>query len=67
MFMNVMYRNAPIKYVHVYFRGTTRRQKTKRYCDARIWNYIIENVDFKSAIELFEKGIQRLFLITNNT
>ena len=43
-------RNASTQHVYVCFQGTTRGQNTLNYCGARIWNYILDNVDSKCAI-----------------
>ena len=51
-------RNASTQHVYVCFQGTTRGQKTLSYCGARIWNYILVNVDSKCAIGSFKKRIQ---------
>ena len=59
-------RNASTQHVYVCFQGTTQGQKTLSYCDARIWNYIPDNVDSKCAIGSFKKRIQRLFLFSND-
>ena len=49
--------NASTHHLYVSFRGTTRGTKTLSYCCARIWNYILDNVDPGGAT-----GTQRLFL-----
>ena len=36
------------------------------YCGARIWNYVLDNIDSNCAIGLFKKRIQRLFLFSND-
>ena len=41
-------------------------KKTLSYCGARIWNYVLDNVDSNCAIGLFKKRIQRLFLFSND-
>ena len=59
-------RNVSTQHVYVCFQGTTRGQKTLSYCGARIWNYILDDIDSKFAIGLFKKRIQRLFLFSND-
>ena len=44
------------------FGKTTRGQNTLTYCGARIWKYILDNIDLDFVIGTFEKHIQRLFL-----
>ena len=47
-------RNASTQHVYVCFQRTTRGQKTLSYCGARIWNYVLDNVDSNCAIGLFK-------------
>ena len=55
-------RNTSTQHLYVSFRGTTRGQKTLSYSGARIWNYILDNIDPDCAIGTFKKHIQKLFL-----
>ena len=47
-------RNASTLHVFVCFQRTTRGQKTLSYCGARIWNYVLDNVDSNCAIGLLK-------------
>ena len=59
-------RNAPTQHVYVCYQETTGGQKTLSYCGARIWNYILDNVDSKCTIGSLKKRTQRLFLFSND-
>ena len=59
-------RNASTQHLHVSVWRTTRGQKTLSYCGARIWNYILDNIDPDCVIGTYKKLIKRLFLNSKN-
>ena len=52
-------RNATMKLLYITFRGTTRGQKTFKYCGPCIWNFIIKNINPNSS---FKTHSRQLFL-----
>ena len=55
-------RNATMKLLYITFRGTTRGQKTFKYCGPRIWNFIIKNINPNCPITSFKIHSRQLFL-----
>ena len=47
-------RNATMKLLYITFRGTTRGQKTFKYCGPHIWNFIIKNINPNCPISSFK-------------
>ena len=56
-------RNASTQHVYVCFQRTTHGQKTLSYCGARIWNYVLENVDSNSALGLIKKTYPKIVFV----
>ena len=55
-------RNATMKLLYKTFHGTTRGQKTFKYCGPRIWNFIIKNINPNCPISSFKTHSRQLFL-----
>ena len=55
-------RNATMKLLYITFLGTTRGQKTFKYCCPRIWNFIIKNINPNCPISSFKTHSLQLFL-----
>ena len=55
-------RNATMKLLYITFRGTTRGQKTFKYCGLCIWNFIIKNINPNCPISSFKTHSRQLFL-----
>ena len=66
MFMNTIPETHPHNMCVCMFPTNNSGTKKLSYCSARIWNYILDNVDSKCAIGSFKKRIQRLFLFSND-
>ena len=53
------------QHLYMNFHDTTRGQKMFSYCDATIWNYILNEKDPNCSIGVFKKHIRHIFLLSS--